>query len=90
MLEQLKANLRSAGWEVQGATLLVTERLTRYILGLYLQRKMGIHTTQKAASSQRSRFYVLLCEHSEGWKQKIFMNDSKVFLIVRGSQKTII
>ena len=66
ILGALKANLRSAGWEVSGAMLLVTERRMRCILGLDLQSKLGIQTTQKSAPTRRSRFDVLLCEHSEG------------------------
>ena len=46
ILGALKANLRSAGWEVFGAILLVTERRMRCILGLDLQGKLGIQTTQ--------------------------------------------
>ena len=70
ILGALKANLRSAGWEVHGAQLLVTEKRMRCIVGLDLQGKLGIHTTQKPAPTRRSRFDVLLCEQTEGWKQK--------------------
>ena len=45
ILGALKANLRSAGWEVIGAILLVTDRRMRCILGLDLQGKVGIQTT---------------------------------------------
>ena len=34
ILGALKANIRSAGWEVNEATFLITERRTRCILGL--------------------------------------------------------
>ena len=37
ILGALRANIRSAGWEVQDASLLVTERRARCILGLDLQ-----------------------------------------------------
>ena len=70
ILVALKANLRSAGWEVFGAILLITERPMRCVLGLDLQGKLGIQATQKPAPTRRSRFDVLLCEQSEGWKQK--------------------
>ena len=66
ILRALQADLRSTGWELRKAPLLVTERRTRCILGLDLQGRMGIHTTQKSALSKRSRFDVLLCEQSEG------------------------
>ena len=65
ILGALKANMRSAGWEVFGAILLVTERRMRCILGLDLQGKLEIQTTQKAAP-RISRFDVLLSEQSEG------------------------
>ena len=86
ILGALKANLHSAGWEVHGAALLVTERRTRYILGLDLHGKLGIHTTQKSATSRRSRFDVLLCEQSEGWKEK-FYDQFKSLIDRQGSKK---
>ena len=89
LLGALKANLRSAGWEVHRAPLLVTERRMRCILGLDLQGKLGIHTTQKSAPSRRSRFDVLLCEQSEGWKQK-FYDQFKSLCDTQGSQKIIL
>ena len=79
ILGALKANLRSAGWKVLGAMLLVTERRMRCILGLDLQGKLGIQTTQKSAPTQRSRFDVLLCEQSEGWKQIFYMKFKDLF-----------
>ena len=66
----LKRNLWSAGWEVKGATFLVTERRTRCVMGLDLQGQVGISTTQKSAPRKLSRFDVLMCEQSEGWKNK--------------------
>ena len=86
ILGALNANLRSAGWEVFGAILLVTERRMRCILGLDLQGKLGIQTTQKTAPTQRSRFDVLLCEQSEGWKQK-FYNQFKYLFDRQGESK---
>ena len=53
-----------------GISFLITERRTRCILGLDLQSKVGIHTTQKLAPKEKTRFDVLLCEQSEGWKNK--------------------
>ena len=55
----LKADIRSAGWKVRNAALLMTERV-------------GISTTQKPAQKERSSFDVLLCEQSEGWKRKFY------------------
>ena len=49
ILGSAKAKIRSAGWEVQDATFLITERRTRCILGLDLQNKVGITTTQRPA-----------------------------------------
>ena len=43
ILGALRANILSEGWEVPDASLLVTERRARCILGLDLQGKMGIH-----------------------------------------------
>ena len=51
-------------------TLLVTERRARCILGLDLQGRLGIQTSQKSAPSQKSRFDVLLCEQSEGMQHQ--------------------
>ena len=48
----LKTNLRSAGWEVRGATFLVTERRTRCIMGLDKQGQVGVATTQKPAPKE--------------------------------------
>ena len=79
ILGALKVNLRSADWEVLGAMLLVTERRMRCILGLDLQSKLGIQTTQKAAPTQKSRFDVPLCEQSEGWKQKFYKELKNLF-----------
>ena len=72
ILGALHANIRSAGWEAPDASLLVTERRARCILGLDLQGKMGIHTSQKSSPINRSRFDVLMCEQSEGMKQKFY------------------
>ena len=74
-----KANIRSAGWEVKGVSFLVTERRTRCILGLDLQTKIGMHTTQKTAPTEKSRFDVLLCEQSQSWKQLFYNKFSDLF-----------
>ena len=72
VLGALKTGLRSTGWEVKGATFLMTERKTRCIMGWDLQGQVGITTTQKPAPRELSRFHVLMCEQSEGWKNKFF------------------
>ena len=72
ILGALRANIRSAGCKVPDASLLATERPERCILGLDLQGKMGIHTSQKSAPTNRSKFDVLLCEQSEGMKQHLY------------------
>ena len=59
---------RSAGWDVVGASFLITERRTRCLLGLDLQSKVGIHTTQNLAPKDNTRFDVLPCKQSEDWK----------------------
>ena len=51
-LGALKTNLRSAGWEVKAATFLVSERKTRYIMGLDMQGQVGVVTTQKSAPKE--------------------------------------
>ena len=79
ILGALRANLRSAGWEVLGAMLLVTERRMRCILGLDLQSKLGIQTTQKSAPTRRSRFDVLLCEQLENWKNLFYSKFKDLF-----------
>ena len=79
VLGALKTNLRSAGWEVKGATFLVIERKTRCIMGLDLQGQVGIVTTQKPAPKDLTRFDVLMCEQSEGWKEKFFNKFRNLF-----------
>ena len=61
----------SAGWKVVGASFLITERRMSCIFGLDLQSKVGIHTTQKLAPKDKTRFDVLLCEQSEGLKKNL-------------------
>ena len=79
ILGAITANIRSAGWEVVEASFLITERRTRCILGLDLHSKVGIHTTQKLAPKDKTRFDVLLCEQSEGWKQKFYNKLKNLF-----------
>ena len=67
------------GWEVADAPFLVTEGRARCILGLDLQGKFGIQTTQKSAPSQKSRFDVLLCEQSEGKKLQFYQKSPSLF-----------
>ena len=71
---------------MKGVSFLVTERRTRCILGLDLQSKIGIHTTQKMAPSENSKFDVLLSEQSEGWKNYFIIN-FQTSLIVKENQK---
>ena len=86
ILGAITTTIRSAGWEVVGASFLITERRARCILGLDLQSKVGIHTTQKLAPKEKTRFDVLLCERSEAWKNK-FYSKFKNLLIVKGVRK---
>ena len=79
VLGHLKTNLRSAGWEVKGATFLVTERKTRCIMELDLQGQVGLVTTKKPAPKELTSFDVLLCEQSEGWKEKFFIKFKNLF-----------
>ena len=79
ILGALKTNLRSAGWEVKGATFLVSERKTRCIMGQDLQGQVGIVTTQKPAPKEVTRFDVLMCEQSEGWREKFFTKFKNLF-----------
>ena len=83
ILGALKADIRSAGWEVKRVLFLVTERRTRCILGFDFQSKIGIHTTQKTAPTDKFRFDVLLCEESQGLKKLNF----RTFLTARAVQK---
>ena len=75
----ITTTIRSAGWEVMGASFLITERRTRIILGLDLQCKVGIHTTQKLAPKDKTRFDVLLCEQPGGWKNKLYSKFKDLF-----------
>ena len=65
ILGAMKINKGSAGWEILNATFLITKIWTRCILGLDLQNKVGISTTQKTAPKEKFRFDVLSCELSE-------------------------
>ena len=51
----LNADIRSEGWELRNTAFLITERPTRCILGVDLQRKMGISTKQKSAPREINR-----------------------------------
>ena len=79
ILGAITTTIPSAGWEVVGASFLITERRTRCFLGLDLQSKIGIHTTQKLAPKEKTRFDVLLCEQSEGWKNKFYSKFKNLF-----------
>ena len=79
ILGALCTSIRSAGREVTDSTFLVTERRARCFLGLDLQGKLGIQTTQKSAPSQKSRFDVLLCEQPEGRKNQFYKKFPSLF-----------
>ena len=79
ILGALKANTRSAGWEIHNVTFLITERRTRCILGLDLKNKVGIISTLEPAPKEKSRFDVLLCEQSEEWKEKFHAKFKNLF-----------
>ena len=79
ILDAITTTIRSAGWEVVRASFLITERRTRCILRLDLQSKVGIHKTQKLAPKEKTRFDVLLCEQSEGWKNKFYNKFKDLF-----------
>ena len=49
------------------------------LTGTGLTKKSGIHTTQKLAPKDKTRFDQLLCEQSEGWKQKIYSKFKSLF-----------
>ena len=44
-----------------------------------IQSKVGIHTTQKLAPKEKTRFDVLLCEQAEGWKNKFYSKFKNLF-----------
>ena len=48
-------------------------------MGLVLQGQVGIVTTQKPAPKELTRFDVLMCEQSEGWKEKFFNKFKNLF-----------
>ena len=61
ILGALTANIRSAGWEVHNARFLILERRTRCNLGLNLQNRVGISTTQNRLQKKNldlTYFYV--------------------------------
>ena len=86
VLGAIATTIRSAGWEVMEASFLITERRTRCIMGLDLQSKVGIHTTQKLVPKDKTRFDVLLCEQPEGWKDK-FCSKFKNLFVRHGCSK---
>ena len=79
ILGAVKAKIRSGGWEVPDATFLITERRTRCILGLDLQIKVGITTTQRLAPKKKSRFDIMLFEQSGPWKEKFYDDFKPLF-----------
>ena len=79
VLGALKTNLRPASLEVKGATFLVTERKTKCTMGLDLLGQVGIATTQEPAPRELFRVYMLMCEQTEGWKNKFFGKISDLF-----------
>ena len=52
-------------------------------MGLDPQGQVGIATTQKPAPKELSRFDVLICEQSEGWKNN-FLNTFNDSLVTQG------
>ena len=79
ILGAIITTIRSAGWEVVGASFLITERRTPCILGLDLQNRVGIHATQNLAPKDKTRFDVLLCEQPQGWKNKFYSKIKDLF-----------
>ena len=79
ILGALKAKIRSAGWEFPDATFLIIERKTRCIIGLDLQNRVDITSTQRPAPKTKSRFDILLCEQSEVWKEKFHGDFKELF-----------
>ena len=55
-------------------------------MGLDLQGQVGIVTTQKPAPKELTRFGLLMCEQSEGWKEKFF-NKFKILFERQGVSK---
>ena len=55
-------------------------------MGLDLQGQVGIVTTQRPAPKELTRFDVLMCEQSEGWKEKFFTK-FKTYLKGKAFQK---
>ena len=90
ILGAITTTIRSAGWEVVGASFLIRERRTRCILGLDLQCKVGIHTTQKLAPKDKKRFDVLLCEQPEGWKNRFYCKFKDLFDRQRCSKNHVV
>ena len=59
-------------------------------MGLDLQGQVGIATTLKPAPKELSRFDVLMCEQSEGWKNNFFTKFSDFFVRQGTSKKHIV
>ena len=72
ILGALKADIRSAGWEVRDAACLTTDRGTRCVLGVDLQNKLGMSTTQKPAS-KKNRGLMCYSESNRKGKNKSFI-----------------
>ena len=90
ILGAIQANIRLACWEVKNGYLLITELRARYILGLDLRGKTGIHTSQRPVPTKRSRFDVLLCEQSEGFKQHFEQSFLSIFDHQRESKNHVV
>ena len=79
ILGALKAKIWSAGLEVPDVTFLITERKTRCIIGLDLQNRVDITTTQRPAPKTKSLFDIMPCEESEVWKEKFHADFKNLF-----------
>ena len=89
ILGALCTSIRSAGCDVTDATFLVTERRARCILGLDLQGKLGIKTTQKSAPSQNPGL-MCYCVSSRKVGKISFTKNSRSYLMEKGNRKNFI
>ena len=86
ILGAITRTIRSAGWEVVGASFLITERRTRCIWGWIYRAKSG-YTQHRSWHRKKRRGLTCYCANSQKIGKTNSIVNLKTFLIVKGVQK---
>ena len=79
-LRGLKTDLRSPGWEVKGANLLITEKRTKFILVLALQEAKLGSLQDKWQQSEKYQGLTFHCASSHKIGKQIFLTKKQLFV----------